>query len=127
MPILNGRDLLDVKKDNSKVIMITSNSEFAVDSYEYEAVVDYLTKPIDYNRFLKAVSRVYTHNQNDEESALKTDVESILVKDGNNWVPVKLESILFIKSESNYCIFHTTEGKIMSLAKLKGNGRKVTF
>lgn len=120
MPTLNGQDLLDLKRDDSKVIMITSNTEFAVDSYKYDDVKDYLVKPLDYDRFLKAVNRIREKSSSEEEVRnQKSDQKTIMVKDGINWVPVTYNDIHYIRSESNYCTFHTGSGKIMTLAKLK--------
>lgn len=117
MPKLNGQDILELKKDNSKVIMITSNSAFAVNSYQYD-LANYLLKPLDYDQFFQAIQKI-------ESTLPKVDLSkrqeesSILVKDGSDWVPVLFKSISFIKSESNYCTFYTTDRKVMSLINLK--------
>ena len=55
-------------------------------------------------------------HKEDEVSESRT---SIMLKDGNNWIPVNFTDIQYIKSESNYCVFYTLQGKIMSLATLK--------
>ena len=119
MPDLNGRDLLELKKDNSKVIMITSNTEFAVDSYKYDDVEDYLVKPLDYESFSNSIRRIQTKLNQGNDATLKKNRNAIMVKDGNNWVPMNYSSIQYIKSESNYCVFYTESGKVMTLAKLK--------
>ena len=119
MPKLNGRDLLDLKKDKSKVIMITSNTEFAVDSYKYDEVEDYLVKPLNYNSFFESVQRVMKKISKNAGPDYPTSRQSIMLKDGNNWIPTNYSEINYIKSESNYCIFFTENGKIMTLAKLK--------
>ncbi|MEQ8623578.1 MAG: LytTR family DNA-binding domain-containing protein [Vicingaceae bacterium] len=119
MPLLNGKDLLEIKKDSSKVIMVTSNSEFAVDSYEYENIIDYLVKPLNYKRFEKAIQKVLIQDEVKKNIRPNIDQKSILIKDGSNWIPLLFDNILFIKSDSNYCTFHTINKKVMSLAKLK--------
>lgn len=119
LPNLNGRDLLELKKDASKVIMITSNSEFAVDSYKYDDVVDYLVKPLNYVSFYASIKRIVGKITRSDVSKTAPLIDSIMLKDGNNWHPVKYTDIQYIKSESNYCVFLTTQGKIMTLAKLK--------
>lgn len=117
MPHLSGRDLLDLKKDASKVIMITSNSEFAVDSYQYD-VEDYLVKPIHYKSFYNSIHKVFSKMNIGKTNPLK-DRCSIMIKDGSDWVRISYAEILYIKSESNYCVFRTINGKVMTLAKLK--------
>ena len=119
MPGLSGQDLLDLKKDGSKVIMITSNTEFAVDSYKYDDIEDYLVKPLSYEAFLDAVERFEAKMNIHKEDEVSESRTSIMLKDGNNWIPVNFTDIQYIKSESNYCVFYTLQGKIMSLATLK--------
>lgn len=119
MPDLNGRDLLDLKKDRSKVIMITSNTEFAVDSYKYDTVKDYLVKPLNYESFQMSVDRVQSKIDDPLKSSTESTRNTIMVKDGSNWVPLRYSQILYIRSESNYCTFYTHDTKVMSLAKLK--------
>lgn len=119
MPDLNGRDLLDLKKDSSTVIMITSNTEFAVDSYKYDAVEDYLVKPLDYESFYNSVSRVINRKNKEDKTEPSKNQDSIMLRDGNNWVPIHYSEVQYIKSESNYCVFYTDNGKVMTLAKLK--------
>lgn len=119
MPGLSGQDLLDLKKDDSLVIMITSNTDFAVASYRYDDVYDYLVKPLEYDSFSKAVTRIAEKLTEAPKKHTSEPRNSIMLRDGNNWIPVNFTSIQFIKSESNYCIFHLEEGKVMSLAKLK--------
>jgi DNA-binding LytR/AlgR family response regulator len=120
MPKLNGKDLLDLKRDNSKVIMITSNTEFAVTSYQYDAIQNYLVKPINYDDFYNAVDKIYKKEV--DESIIKEpeiDESSILIKNGSDWVPMLFKNIEYIKSESNYCTFISKSSKTMSLISLK--------
>jgi DNA-binding LytR/AlgR family response regulator len=118
MPNLNGKDVLELKQDGSQVIMITSDKEFAIESYRYNDVVDYLIKPLKYDRFLEAIersqSKLLTHNEK-----TSTEEQRLMIKDGSKWIPVDVNSIHFIKSESNYCMVHTSDGVIMSLINLK--------
>lgn len=122
MPNLNGQDLLELKRDASKVIMITSNSQFAVNSYKYDDIVDYLVKPLDYETFNVALKRLTTRKKEQPivtESKDHPTPTSIMVKDGNNWIPINFDDIQYIKSESNYCIFQNKSGKVMTLITLK--------
>tara|TARA_B100000508_G_scaffold139781_1_gene138846 strand:+ start:773 stop:1426 length:654 start_codon:yes stop_codon:yes gene_type:complete len=120
MPGITGKDLLKIKKDSSKVIMITSNIEFAAESYDYDVIVDYLLKPFDFDRFEKAVLKINSPNET-EPTPQETDGnhrKTIMIKDGNSWLPLNIDGIRYIKSESNYCTFYTIDGKKMTLAKL---------
>jgi len=120
MPHLNGEQLISLKQDDSKVIMITSESSFAVDSYKYPNIVDYLLKPVTYDRFSLAIAKCIPEEKepiiHQDKSTLP---RSIMIKEANKWIPVKIDSILYIKSESNYSTLYTKGKNIMSLINLK--------
>lgn len=116
MPSLNGKGLLELKQDDSKVIMITSNAGFAVESYNYPNIVDFLLKPISFERFFKAIEKLIEKNT---PKAEKNTKESFFVKDGSKWIQVRTEDIYYIKSESNYVVLFLQDKKIMSLMNLK--------
>jgi len=118
MPALNGKNILELKQDNSKVIMVTSDQKFAAESYRYEDVVDYLVKPINYDRFLEGIKRCQQIIEKEDDLS-DADQKQIMVKEGNKWIPINLENILFIKSDSNYCIINCKDKAIMTLVNLK--------
>ena len=126
MPSLNGQDLLELKRDKSKVIMITSNTAFAVKSYQYDDVLDYLVKPIDYSSFYSAIDRIRTKIHRSGSNNLNSESKNtLMIKDGAKWIPMPFDSIFYIKSESNYSTFYTKTGKIMSLINLKSLNEKL--
>lgn len=117
MPSLSGQDVLELKQDESKVIMITSDKNFAVESYRYTDVIDYLVKPLSYDRFLESVDRFSQRHTKQKEA--EDQKKPLMIKDGNKWVPINIDAIQYIKSESNYCLIHTVNSSIMSLINLK--------
>lgn len=119
MPHLNGEQLISLKQDDSKVIMITSESSFAVDSYKYPNIVDYLLKPVTYDRFSQAIQKTIPKVEPSINVEKITTPSSIMIKEGNKWIPVKIDSIAYIKSESNYSILYTQGKNVMSLINLK--------
>ena len=58
MPGFTGIDFIQTLKNPPKIVMTTSDTDFAIASYEYEAIVDYLVKPITHERFQKCVQKV---------------------------------------------------------------------
>lgn len=121
MPDLNGKALLDLKADQSKVMMITSHSDFAVESYKYPEVVDYLLKPLDFERFELAMNRFYTGLTQEitEVKSKEATPENLFIKDGSKWMQIKIADIKYIKSESNYLSFYFNDQKVMTLMSLK--------
>ena len=65
MPDFTGFDFIQTIKNPPKVVLITSDRNFAIEAFEYECIVDYLVKPITEPRFLKAVHKVLA-TKNDE-------------------------------------------------------------
>lgn len=122
LPDLKGRDILNLMPQPVPTIMVTTEEAFGAASYEYDQIIDFLLKPITYDRFLKSLERYQIKSQQKKES----DVESItqtpknlLLKDGNTTVLVRIKDILYMKSESNYVVFFTKDKKVMSLHTLK--------
>lgn len=58
MPDFTGFDFIQTIKNPPKVVLITSDSNFAIDAFEYECICDYIVKPLLLPRFLKAVQKV---------------------------------------------------------------------
>lgn len=117
MPDIDGKKLLEMKRDNAHVVMITSHEAFAVESYDYPQIVDFIVKPISFDRFYRAIERVerLTQQKNQE----KESPETLFVKDGNKLVQIHLKQLQYIKAESNYVMLHLDGKKIMSLITMK--------
>lgn len=115
MPDLKGTEFAKLIQGKTQVIFTTAYSEYALEGYELD-VVDYLLKPITFDRFLMAVNKVKIPQETNTEK--KTD-EFITVKSGYDFYKVKLNDIYFIKSDGEYVVFHTENKKIMSYQSLK--------
>jgi two-component system, LytTR family, response regulator len=123
MPDISGIDFLKTLEKKPFIIFTTAFAEHAVQGFELDAV-DYLLKPFDFNRFLKASNKVVQRldksihivpkNEGDKDNS-----NFIFVKDGNKLVKVEYKKILFIKGTREYVTIHTQEKKIMSLQTLK--------
>lgn len=123
MPSLSGLELLKTLPNPPKVILTTAFSEFAVESYEYE-VIDYLLKPIPFERFLKAVNKILMHKKievEEENMERKNNSEStfIFFKADRKIHKYLFKDILFIEGSGNYVKVHTENNKpLMVLDKL---------
>lgn len=115
LPDLKADLLLEKLPHNLPVIMITSEISFGAKSYDYDQIIDFLTKPIRYTRFSRSIERLLSKTQSNNTYKKNT----LLVKDGNATVVIKIDEIRYIKSESNYVVFYLNEKKVMSLMSLK--------
>jgi DNA-binding LytR/AlgR family response regulator len=120
MPELNGFDFIDSLNNPPNIILTTSDSELALNAFEYKCIVDYLVKPIKLPRFIKAVSKVEIPNlkneptSNDEETDMFINIDRRLVK-------IHIPDIYLIEAKGDYIniktetknhVVHTTMKKI---------------
>jgi len=117
MPQLNGNDFLKTLKNPPKVIFTTAYSEYAVEGYELDAV-DYLLKPVPFDRFLKAVNKAYQLKAaRHEPPALAEETRNdsfVYFRADRKMVKVMLDDILFIESMKDYIKVMTKSGTIIT-------------
>src|SRR5688572_8682025 len=106
MPGINGLNFIRSLKAPPKVIFITAYTEYAVDAFETEAV-DYLVKPVTFERFLKAVQRTGL-NKNDQAAAATPDITDIFLKVDRRLVKISLAEILYVEGFGDYLKVHTS-------------------
>lgn len=112
MPLISGLQFVERLQSKPYIIFTTAYSEYAVDSYDFEAV-DYLLKPIEFDRFYKAISKVkklIQLNHIHQDSLLS---KFIFVKDGYRQIKVCIEDIQFVQSDGNYLHIVTNNEKVM--------------
>ncbi len=115
MPNLNGLELLQILNHRPKVIITTAYSDYALESYEFE-VVDYLLKPVEFSKFMRAVNRIKEPVSNLETeqkvSSKKTDENPYtLFKSGSKTHKVYYDDILFLEKDGNYLEIHLMDGQ----------------
>ncbi|MTI32101.1 LytR/AlgR family response regulator transcription factor [Xanthovirga aplysinae] len=123
MPEISGITLLRTLPKPPKVIFTTAFSDYAVEGFELDAV-DYLLKPITFDRFLRAINKASTHLESmpltDTSSSSKvSDQEHIFLREGSRFIKLNLNDILFIEGMKDYASIHTKQGKIVCLQRLK--------
>jgi two-component system, LytTR family, response regulator len=126
MPNLTGIQFIKSLEHKPMIIFTTAYSEYAVESYELN-VADYLLKPIEFDRFIKAVNKANDLRQlrknqqypNTEHPMHTEDLDAfVLLKSGALTHKVRFREILFIAKEENYLVFQTTESKIYVRANM---------
>lgn len=119
MPELSGIELLKALPVLPKIIFTTAYSEYGAESYELNAV-DYLMKPIKYDRFLKGVNKAADFSSSKkEDSSVAADTEkkreSVLIKSGLKTYKIATDDIYYIEAAGNYMTLYTVKAKIMTL------------
>ena len=131
MPTLTGIQFLRVMNGKCKTILTTAYAEFALEGYEYD-VVDYLLKPISFERFLKAVQKVQeqlsaTNNQLSEKVEIadnqvvipNAQLDFIFVKTEYKIQKINLSDILYLEGLKDYVSIYTSAERILTLQTMK--------
>ena len=119
MPQLNGTDFLKTFKNPPKVIFTTAFSEYAVEGYELD-IVDYLMKPVRFDRFLKAVNKAFPmpHVKPSPEATDMSDEPKneafLYFRADRKMVKVLLADILYIESMKDYVKVATANSSILT-------------
>lgn len=128
MPGINGMQLLQGLDNRPMVVFTTAFREYAVESYNFNAV-DYLLKPIVFERFLKAVNKAYAqfnrsnlpdNTVESEQKSDETDEEFIFVKSEYKTLKINLDDIVFIEGLKDYVKIYAGAKPVLSLLSLKG-------
>ncbi len=128
MPGFSGIDFLQTLKNPPKVVITTSDPDFAIASYEYEMIIDYLVKPITPKRFEKCVQKINSSSSIPPKQNKGTGSENALGEDlyiniDRRLIKLKYKEILLIEAKGDYInvktetsefLVHTTLKKINS-------------
>jgi DNA-binding LytR/AlgR family response regulator len=104
MPKMTGLELLDTMSDPPLVVLVTSKTDYAVDAFGFE-VVDYLVKPVTFQRFMRSVNRC--------KSILESQIDSgntpghVFVKSEGKLLKLVLKEIEWIEAKGDYVLIHT--------------------
>ena len=107
LPKLSGLEFLKLLPYKPKVILTTAFSEYALAGYEYD-VVDYLLKPISFERFMKAVSKIlFTAEPTARETPAAESQEApavdfVFVKSDRAILKIEFDRIVYIKAEDDF-------------------------
>lgn len=123
MPDITGIQFLEVLRNKPLVVFTTAYEEYAVKGFELD-VVDYLLKPISFDRFLKAVlkvqDRLLSENSNgidqlEKQKIKHAEKDYIFIRTEGVLKRIDLNSICFIEGMKDYLRIHTDKEKIMTL------------
>jgi two-component system, LytTR family, response regulator len=121
MPNLTGLQFLKLLDKTTKVVLCTAYSEYAIDGFELN-VIDYLLKPISFERFLRSIQKIEGKESLPAQSKnIESEEDYIFVKAEakGKFIKVNLKDILFIEGLGNYQKIITKEKPIVCLLKMK--------
>lgn len=122
MPLMSGIDFLNLKSSLPLVILTTAYPNYALEAFKLD-VVDYLLKPITFNRFFKAAKKareLYLLKRVGQTSeANKPESDYFFIKCEGKYEKIRTDQIQFVQSLQNYVVIYTDNGKHMTLMSLK--------
>jgi DNA-binding LytR/AlgR family response regulator len=120
MPKINGIDFLKSSRNTANVIITTAYTEYAAESFGLD-VLDYLVKPIGFDRFLKACNkaREAAELQKLGKSQPKKPDDHFFIKSNNQIEKVFYHDLLYAEAMLNYVMLYTTARKLMVYVTMK--------
>lgn len=103
MPDLNGLEMARLLRDDTRIIFTTAYPQYAIEGFEL-AVTDYLLKPVSFERFILACSRIKPESPEDQ---------FIFVKSGYDQVRIDLNALLYLQADDNYVTFYEKDKKTL--------------
>lgn len=125
MPEMTGIQVMEIMDNKVPVVITSAYPEYAINGFDYN-VVDYLLKPIEFERFLKGLLKVVqsisSRSALAEEKSLilekKTTRDFLFIKTDGKLIRVKYDEILYIEGKRDYISITTTVDKLISLDTL---------
>ncbi|WP_343624158.1 LytTR family DNA-binding domain-containing protein [Flavobacterium lindanitolerans] len=125
MPELTGIQMMEMLGNKTKFVITSAYSEYALKGYEHN-VVDYLLKPISFDRFYKCIQKIESLAQEKPaptvEIAAKTEEkpdEFLFIKTDGKLVKINLNDLLLVEGLKDYLYLHLKNEKLIVLDTLK--------
>ena len=127
MPEINGLEFVRSLPSPPAIIFITAHDQFAVNGFEI-GVVDYLLKPVSFDRFLKAINKARIQIDLQNQPSLLTNNENhdfFFIKANNKLNKILFSSILYIQSMGDYIRIYTRDETVVSYSSMKAIQEKI--
>jgi DNA-binding LytR/AlgR family response regulator len=126
MPDFTGFDFIDTVKNPPKIILTTSDKNFAINAFEYDCIVDYLVKPVTLPRFLKSiqkaenfVSSVTSKSEVSSETEKELPNKELYVNIDRRLIKIDFEKIYLIEAKGDYILIKTDDKNYTVHSSLK--------
>jgi DNA-binding LytR/AlgR family response regulator len=127
MPEINGLEFVRSLPSPPAIIFITAHDQFAVNGFEI-GVVDYLLKPVSFDRFLKAINKARIQIDLQNQLSILTNNQShdfFFIKANNKLNKILFSSILYIQSMGDYIRIYTRDETVVSYSTMKAIQEKI--
>ena len=121
MPRISGIEFLKSLSNPPLIIFTTAYREYALEGFELD-VLDYLVKPISFQRFLKAANKAFEQfemKQGSQNGELSLQEDSFFIKSDGKYIRIHFDEVLFIEGLKDYVFIHTQTAKYLTLISLK--------
>lgn len=118
MPEMTGMEMIkSIDASLYEIVLVTSQQDYAVEAFE-SSVTDYMVKPFEYKRFLKATQKA--KDRIDALNKKNQNLSEIYIKSDSKLIRLGMEDILYIEALADYVIFMTEKGKHIVHHTMKG-------
>lgn len=122
MPEISGIDFLRTLEDPPAVIFTTAYRDYAIEGFELSAL-DYLVKPISFQRFLKAANKALSFFEMQRQQQVSTSIapknDYFFIKSDGQFIKIWLDEVLYFESEKDYVFIYTQQKRYLTLISLK--------
>jgi DNA-binding LytR/AlgR family response regulator len=131
MPDFTGFDFIQTIKNPPKVILVTSDKNFAIEAFEYECIVDYLVKPISEERFEKAIQKLFATKESPLKISGLTDVvtaepvKEFYINIDRRLIKIDIKTVKIVEAKGDYILIKTDEKNYTVHSTLKKIAEKL--
>ena len=111
MPNLTGYEVVNSINKKIPVIIVSSDGNKAVEAFDYENIIDFLNKPIELSRIVRAINKLNSYLKSTKEGSKSKLNDHVFVNVDKVLIKLNLADIVFVKAFGDYVIFRTNEGK----------------
>lgn len=117
MPQMTGLELVESLHNKPRIVLVTSKEKYAASAFDLD-VTDYIVKPVEYPRFLKAVNKVSELMKQEQE--ITANAEKLFVKVDSQLVGLNLDDILMVEAMADYVRIVVTDKRYTVYSSMKG-------
>jgi len=126
MPQMSGLEFIRAQNHKAQIVLVSGHSGYAAEAFDYN-VTDFLTKPLQFERFLKAVEKVKEIQENLRTSNRVNRTGDLYLKQGSRLVHINERDILYVEALADYVTVHCDSGeKFTILSTMKSIEHKLS-